>query len=136
MVALARRLAADPGLGLIQTLPTVVHARTPFGRVQQFANQCYGRVAAAGLAAWHGRSGNFWGHNAILRTAAFAEAARLPILPGRPPLGGDVLSHDFVEAALLRRRGWGVRFVVDLGGSHEEAPPSLDDLLVRDRRWC
>ena len=136
IVRLARRLGADPALGLVQTVPTIVRGRTLYARLQQFANRCYGAVSAAGLAAWHGPSANYWGHNAILRTRAFAEAARLPILAGRPPFGGGVLSHDFVEAAFLRRAGWGVRIDADLEGSHEEAPPSLTDVLQRDRRWC
>ncbi len=136
LIILSRRLAADPGLGLIQTLPVIVRAGTPFARLQQFANRCYGRIGGSGLAAWCGLSGNFWGHNAIIRTQAFADAAKLPILSGTPPFGGPVLSHDFVEAALLRRRGWGVRLDVDLAGSFEEAPPSLDDVVTRDRRWC
>ncbi len=136
LVTLTRRLAADPGLGLIQTLPYIVRAQSLYGRLQQFANQCYGPVYARGLAAWHGRSSNFWGHNAIIRTRAFAEAAGLPLLPGKPPFGGHVLSHDFIEAALLRRAGWGVRFDSDIAQSYEEAPPSLVDVLVRDRRWC
>jgi len=133
---LARRLAHDPGLGLIQTIPRIVFARSLFARLQQFANRVYGPVYAAGLALWHGRSGNFWGHNAIIRTAAFADAAKLPLLAGRPPFGGHVLSHDFVEAALLRRAGWGVMLADDIESSYEEAPPSLSDVLIRDRRWC
>ena len=136
MVTLARRLAAEPGLGLIQTLPCIVRARSLYGRLQQFANQCYGPVYARGLAAWHGWSSNFWGHNAIIRTRAFAESACLPVLDGTPPFGGHILSHDFIEAALLRRAGWGVRFDCDIRHSFEEAPPSLIDVMVRDRRWC
>lgn len=136
MIEMTRRLSAAPGLGLIQTLPGIVAARSLFGRLQQFANRCYGPVFGNGLAAWHGDSSNFWGHNAIVRTRAFAECCRLPCLPGTPPLGGHILSHDFAEAALLRRGGWGVRFDTDLKHSFEEAPPSLIDVLVRDRRWC
>ncbi|MEM9759462.1 MAG: glucans biosynthesis glucosyltransferase MdoH, partial [Pseudomonadota bacterium] len=136
MVCMARRLAACPGLGLIQTLPDIVRARSLYGRLQQFANQCYGPVYARGLACWHGWSSSFWGHNAIIRTRAFAESCGLPLLRGRPPLGGHVLSHDFIEAALLRRAGWGVRFDCDIRHSFEEAPPSLADVIVRDRRWC
>jgi len=136
LVTLSRRIAAAPGVGLIQTLPRVVRARSLYGRAQQFANQCYGPIYARGLAAWHGLSSNFWGHNAIIRTRAFAESCSLPLLAGNPPFGGAVLSHDFIEAALLRRAGWGVRFDVDLRQSWEEAPPSLVDVLVRDRRWC
>ncbi|MEE4360630.1 MAG: glucans biosynthesis glucosyltransferase MdoH [Pseudomonadales bacterium] len=136
MVRLSRRLRADPGLGLIQTVPTIIRGRSLYARLQQFANRCFGSVSAAGLAAWQGVSANYWGHNAILRTRAFAEAARLPILSGAPPFGGGVLSHDFIEAAFLRRAGWGVRIDADLDGSYEEAPPSLADVLIRDRRWC
>ena len=136
MVTLSRRLAAAPGVGLIQTLPTIVFANTLYSRLQQFANQCIGPIYAEGLSSWHGVSSNFWGHNAIIRTRAFAESCHLPILPGKAPFGGHVLSHDFIEAALLRRAGWGVRFDTDIQASFEEAPPSLIDVMIRDRRWC
>ena len=136
MIEMARRIDANPALGLIQTLPAIVGGRTLFARLQQFANRCYGPVFGNGLAAWHGVGSNFWGHNAIIRTRAFAAWASLPILPGAPPSGGHVLSHDFIEAAMLRRGGWGVRFDTDLRNSFEEAPPSLIDVMVRDRRWC
>lgn len=136
LVTLTRRMAAAPGIGLIQTLPRIVRAQSLYGRAQQFANQCYGPIYARGLAAWHGLSSNFWGHNAIIRSRAFAESCSLPLLCGHPPFGGAVLSHDFIEAALLRRAGWGVRFDVDIQQSWEEAPPSLVDVLIRDRRWC
>mgnify|MGYP000748951144 CR=1 FL=1 len=136
MITLSRRLAAAPEMGLIQTLPTIINASSLYGRLQQFANHCYGPIYASGLSAWHGLSSNFWGHNAIIRTRAFAESCGLPLLPGSPPMGGHILSHDFIEAAMLRRRGWGVRFDTDIRCSYEEAPPSLDDVLTRDRRWC
>jgi membrane glycosyltransferase len=136
LLTLARRLAADPGVGLIQTLPSLVRGRTLFSRLQQFASACYGPVHAEGLAGWYGASGNYWGHNAVIRVRAFAAACHLPQLSGRPPFGGHVLSHDFVEAALMRRAGWGVEFHTDLRCSHEESPPSLLESLVRDRRWC
>ena len=136
LISMARRMAAEPTLGLIQTLPTIIRADTLYSRIQQFANQCFGPIYAAGLTTWHGNASNFWGHNAIIRTRAFAEACGLPILPGKAPFGGHVMSHDFIEAALLRRAGWGVRFDTDLQASYEEAPPSLIDVMVRDRRWC
>jgi membrane glycosyltransferase len=126
----------DPRTGLIQTVPRLVGGLTTFARLQQFAANMYGPVLAAGIAAWHGRNGNYWGHNAIVRTQAFASAAGLPQLSGAPPLGGHILSHDFVEAALLRRAGWYVRLMPRLGGSWEGCPPALDDLIVRDRRWA
>ena len=129
-------MAADPEAGIIQSLPLLRNRWTPFARMTQFAGRVYGPVVAAGLALWHGRDGNYWGHNAIIRTRAFAEAAGLPELEGRKPFGGHVLSHDFVEAALLRRAGWAVYMLPQLEGSYEETPPTLIDLAVRDRRWA
>jgi membrane glycosyltransferase len=134
--AMARRLADEPRLGLLQTLPLLHGGRTVFARLQQFASQVHGPTLAQGLAWWCGSEGNYWGHNAMIRTRAFAEAAGLPDLPGRRPFGGMIMSHDFVEAALLRRAGWAVVFDPGLRGSWEEGPPTLPDLCVRDRRWC
>jgi membrane glycosyltransferase len=136
IVRLAAAIEAHPGVGLIQTLPAIVRGRTLFARTQQFAAALYGPLLAYGLAAWHGSESNYWGHNAVIRTRAFAEAAGLPHLPGRPPFGGHLLNHDFVEAALLRRAGWAVHLVPGLAGSYEEGPASVADLAVRDRRWC
>lgn len=136
IVRLAAMMEDEPGTGLIQTLPVIVNGTTLFARMQQFAGRVYGPLIAHGIACWHGSEGNYWGHNAIIRTAAFAEQAGLPVLPGRTPFGGHILSHDFVEAALIRRGGWVVRMVPDMPGSFEEGPPSLTDVAVRDRRWC
>lgn len=136
IVRLAAAMENSPHTGLIQTLPVIVGGRTVFARMQQFAGRLYGPLIAYGLASWHGPDSNYWGHNAIIRTRAFAESAGLPHLKGRKPFGGHILSHDFVEAALIRRAGWGVHMVPWLEGSYEEGPPSLTDLAVRDRRWC
>jgi membrane glycosyltransferase len=136
LIRLAETMHADPGLGILQTAPQLIGARTLFGRLQQFAACAYGPVIARGLAAWSGDSGNYWGHNAIIRVQAFAQSCGLPELSGRKPFGGHVLSHDFVEAALMRRAGWKVRMLTDCGGSWEESPPSLIDVAVRDRRWA
>ncbi len=136
IVSLAAAMEADPDSGIIQTLPLIINRNTMFARVQQFAARIYGPVIASGLAVWSGRDGNYWGHNAIIRTKAFADHCGLPDLRGRPPFGGHVLSHDFVEAALIRRAGYAVYMLPVLGGSYEESPPSLIDLATRDRRWC
>ncbi|WP_299344224.1 glucans biosynthesis glucosyltransferase MdoH [uncultured Pseudoxanthomonas sp.] len=136
LVRLSAAMEREPTLALIQTLPMIVNGRTFFARMQQFAGRVYGPVAAHGIAWWHGAEGNYWGHNAMIRTAAFARHAGLPRLGGGKPFEGAVLSHDFVEAALLRRGGWAVHMVPGMGGSFEEGPPSLIDMLVRDRRWC
>ena len=136
IIELARRMEADDALGILQTSPHLIGGETPLARVQQFASRVYGPVLTRGLRAWFGDAGNYWGHNAIIRTRAFAECGGLPELPGKPPFGGLILSHDFVEAAFVRRGGWAVRMADDLGGSYEHAPPNLVELAARDRRWC
>jgi membrane glycosyltransferase len=136
IIELARRMEADETLGILQTAPKLIGAVTPLARVQQFASRVYGPVLAQGLRAWFGNAGNYWGHNAIIRTRAFADCAGLPELRGKPPFGGLILSHDFVEAALVRRGGYAVRMADDLAGSYEQAPPNLIELAARDRRWC
>ena len=136
LVEMVRRMEAAPDLGLLQTLPVVIRARSRFGRAMQFAATFYSPVFARGLAMMQGKTGPFWGHNAIVRTRAFAEACGLPELSGKAPFGGHVLSHDYVEAALLARAGWTVRVDDDLGGSYEEAPENMVDHAKRDRRWC
>lgn len=133
------RLAADmeghPRLGLIQTIPSVAGASTLFARWQQFASRLYGPISAAGMIWWARSEGTFWGHNAIIRVKAFAECCGLPELRGPAPFGGHIMSHDMIEAALLRRRGWAVHMAM-AEDSYEEFPPSLPDLATRDRRWC
>jgi membrane glycosyltransferase len=136
LVRLVAAMERHPDVGLIQTLPVIVQGRSLLARMQQFAGRLYGPVIAQGIAWWHGADGNYWGHNAMIRTRAFAEHAGLPHLKGRAPFGGMIMSHDFVEAALLRRAGWAVHMVPGLRGSYEETPPSLPDQAVRDRRWC
>ena len=136
IVRIASAMEHHPGVGLIQTLPAIVNGSTLFARMQQFAGRIYGPLIAHGIAWWHGSEGNYWGHNAIIRTRAFAEQAGLPVLTGRRPVGGHILSHDFVEAALMRRGGWAIHMVPGLPGSYEESPHSLTDIAIRDRRWC
>ena len=136
IVGLAAAMEADPDAGIIQSLPLIINRNTMFARLEQFAARIAGPVIAAGLSAWMGHDGNYWGHNAIIRTRAFADHCGLPDLPGKPPFGGHILSHDFVEAGLMLRAGYTVYMLPGLGGSYEESPPSLIDLAARDRRWC
>jgi len=136
LVRLVAAMQHNPGVGLIQTFPVMVNATTPFARLQQFAGRLYGPLIAYGLAWWHGADSNYWGHNAVLRTRAFAQSAGLPTLSGPRPIGGHILSHDFVEAALMRRGGWAIMMAPALPGSYEESPPSLTEYAARDRRWC
>ncbi|NEX22493.1 glucans biosynthesis glucosyltransferase MdoH [Thiorhodococcus mannitoliphagus] len=136
LVEMVRRMEADPQLALLQVPPIPVNRSSFFARMLQFAGSLYGRMFAAGLAFWQQDTANFWGHNAILRVRPFADHCGLPQLPGKEPFGGEILSHDFVEAALLARAGWKVQLAYDLGGSYEEIPPTLIDYAKRDRRWC
>jgi membrane glycosyltransferase len=134
--SLVRLMETNPRAGIIQTMPRLVRAETLFGRVQQFASRVYSPIFAAGLNFWQQGAGNYWGHNAIIRVSPFLVSCALPGLPGSEPLGGRVLSHDFVEAALMQNAGWEVWFAYDLDGSYEGLPPNLTEYVKRDRRWC
>lgn len=136
MARLASAIEARPAIGLLQTVPQLINGQTMFARWHQFASSVYGPVASAGLRWWSGTEATFWGHNAIIRVKAFADSCGLPDLPEDSLLGGHIMSHDMVEAALLRRRGWAVHMVSMPEGSYEEFPPTMIDHAIRDRRWC
>ncbi|ERL51466.1 glucans biosynthesis glucosyltransferase MdoH [Halomonas huangheensis] len=135
IIELIDEMMANPRLGLLQTVPIPVRQHSLFGRANQFAASLYSPMLATGLSFWHTTAANYFGHNAIIRVEAFTNHCGLPELTGKPPLGGDILSHDFVEAALLRRAGWQVRMRTDLRGSYEEMPSHVLDYAKRDRRW-
>jgi membrane glycosyltransferase len=136
LVRLARLMEADPHAGIIQTAPQAFGRETLFARIQQFSSAAYGPLFTAGLHFWQLGEAHYWGHNAILRVEPFMRHCALGRLPGGGALSGEILSHDFVEAALMRRAGWGVWIAYELPGSYEEVPPNLIDELARDRRWC
>ena len=129
-------MEAQPGLGLLQAGMALLPARSRFGQIQRTASRLLGPPFGSGLAAWTGNTANYWGHNALIRTAAFAEVAHLPRLSGSAPFGGDILSHDFIEAALIRRTGWAVAFDPDTAGSAEDGPQDMASFHRRNRRWC
>ena len=135
IIKLVALMQKYPRIGLIQTAPRVVGATSLIGKVQQFANGLYGPMFTAGLNFWQNSEGNYWGHNAIIRVTPFTDYCDLPDLPGKEPFGGKILSHDFVEAALMRKAGWEVWLAWDLEGSFEESPQSILELAQRDRRW-
>ena len=135
MLDLARRIEQNPETALVQTIPMPVRQDTFFGRFVQFAAHLYSPMLATGLSFWQTDSANYWGHNAIIRIAPFMQHCGLPTLEGRAPFGGEVLSHDFVEAALLRRAGWQAYLLTDTTGSYEEVPSNIVDYAIRDRRW-
>ena len=136
LVELVKLMETHPTVGLIQTVPALVNAESLFGRIQQFANRLYAPLFIAGLNYWALDLGNYWGHNAIIRTEPFMQFCDLPQLPGRKPFGGQILSHDFVEAALMLRENWEVWFAYDLEGSYEETPQAMIENAQRERRWC
>ena len=136
LLRLARVMQANPRLGILQTLVVGRPAGSAFARVFQFGMRHGMRSHTIGAAWWQGPSGPFWGHNAAIRVAPFAQHCTMPLLPGGPPLGGPVLSHDQVEAAMMRAAGWEVRVIADERGSWEENPPSLPDFIRRNLRWC
>jgi membrane glycosyltransferase len=136
LVDLVWLMERHPGVGILQTPPVAVNRQSLFGRLLQFATRVYGPTFISGLNFWQAGEANYWGHNAIVRVRPFVEHCRLPRLPGREPLGGSILSHDFVEAALMRRAGWKVYLASELGGSYEEIPANLHGHAARDRRWC
>ena len=136
LINLVRLMEHHPTVGIVQTPPVAVNRRSLFGRILQFATRAYGPLFIKGLNFWQAGESNYWGHNAIIRVRPFVEHCRLPRLPGKEPLGGAILSHDFVEAALMRRAGWKVYLASDLRGSYEEIPANLIGHAARDRRWC
>ena len=136
IVEMSRLMELNSDTGIIQAPPQCINSRSLFARVQQFAGKVYGNIVSAGLCFWQVHDSNYWGHNAIIRIKAFMECCGLPILKGPKPFGGHILSHDFVEAALIRRGGWYAWLLPELGGSYEECPPTMIDFATRDRRWC
>ena len=132
---LVRLMERNPKVGLIQAVPALVNGETILARVQQFASRLYGTIFAAGLNYWQLGEANYWGHNAIIRVQPFIQHCSLPELPGDGPFGGRILSHDYVEAALMRRAGWQVWLATGVPGNFEECPGNLIDFAKRDRRW-
>ena len=133
---LVGRMDANPQAGIVQAMCYAAGKSTLFARALQWSGRRGGPVLARGVAFWQGSSGSWWGHNAIIRTRMFANACGLPALPGAAPLGGEILCHDIVEAALMVRAGGEVWLDHELGGSWEETPTNLVDGLARERRWC
>ncbi|MEM9970015.1 MAG: glucans biosynthesis glucosyltransferase MdoH, partial [Pseudomonadota bacterium] len=130
------KMERAPRLGLLQSGIALRPGATRFARLQRLSARLTGPVYIRGLKAWSGATGNYWGHNALIRLDAFREVMRLPRLSGPAPFGGDFLSHDFIEAAMLVRNGWDVEIMPETHGSSEAGPEDLESFHRRDRRWC
>ena len=136
ILKLVRMMQRYPKLGIVQSLVVGMPSQSAFARIFQFGMRHGMRSYTLGQAWWTADCGAFWGHNAVVRIAPFRDDCQLPLIPGGPPFGGHVLSHDQVEAALMRRAGFEVRVLPFEGGSWEENPPTMLDFLTRDGRWC
>mgnify|MGYP001403126457 CR=1 FL=1 len=136
IVRLVRMMQAYPRIGILQSLVVGMPSESAFARIFQFGMRHGMRSYTMGQAWWVGDCGPFWGHNALVRIKPFVEQCNLPVLPGGPPLGGHVLSHDQVEATLMRRAGYEVRVLPVENDSWEENPPTMLDFAKRDVRWC
>ncbi|MFL2544647.1 MAG: glucans biosynthesis glucosyltransferase MdoH [Longimicrobiales bacterium] len=136
LIELSSLMELNPTTGLIQTVPQPINQKTLFGRILQFSSGLYGPIVSWGQTFWYSNSSNYWGHNAIVRTSAFTDSCGLPNLPGEPPFGGEILSHDFVEASLLKRAGWDLFMLPHIKGSYEMVPEDMFSYVKRERRWA
>jgi membrane glycosyltransferase len=129
-------LQEHPRIGILQTLMLPIRSATPFARAMQYSTARCLPLYAKGMRWFYDRDSVYWGHNALIRVAPFREHCRLPTLPGKPPLGGTIMSQDIVEAAFMGRAGWEVGWLIDGGGSFDELPANILTYGQRDRRWC
>lgn len=136
ILRLVRIGEAYPRLGILQSLVVGAPTTSAFARIFQFGMRHGMRPYTIGSAWWAGDCGPFWGHNALVRIAPFRAHCELPLLPGAPPFGGPILSHDQVEAVLMRRAGFEVRVLPEESGSWEDNPPTVLEFTRRDLRWC
>ena len=136
VLRLVRIMQVAPRLGILQSLVIGMPSTSAFARLFQFGMRLSMRSYTIGSAWWQGDCGPYWGHNAIVRLAPFMAHCDLPILSQGALVSGHVLSHDQVEAVLMRRAGYEVRVLAEEGGSFEQNPPTLIEFIRRDLRWC
>ncbi|MCV0370342.1 glucans biosynthesis glucosyltransferase MdoH [Filomicrobium sp.] len=136
IVRMVTTMERHPEIGILQSLVVGAPTESGFARIFQFGMRQGMRAFTLGSAWWQQDCGPFWGHNAVIRVEAFARHCDLPVLPGRAPLGGHLLSHDQVEAVLMRRGGYEVRVIPEETESWEENPVTILDYMQRDQRWC
>jgi len=136
LVSMVKLMEANPTAGIIQTATQAIGHVTLHARAQQFGSRVTGRLFTLGMQFWQMGESHYWGHNAIIRIEPFMQHCALAHIKGTGGMAGSIMSHDFVEAALMRRAGFHVWLVADLIGSYEQQPPDLLAELQRDRRWC
>lgn len=136
MLRMVRIMQKHPRIGILQSLCLGAPAESFFARTFQFGMRHAMRSYTAGASWWHGDACGYWGHNAVIRCAPFKAKCRMPVIPGEPPLGGHILSHDQIEATLMRRAGYETRVLPEEVESFEDNPPTILDFIKRDHRWC
>ncbi len=136
IVSMVKLMEANPKAGIVQTATQAIGHATLHARAQQFGSRVTGRLFTLGMQFWQLGESHYWGHNAIIRVEPFMKHCALAPIKGTGGMSGGIMSHDFVEAALMRRAGYQVWLVSDLTGSYEQQPPDLLSELQRDRRWC
>jgi membrane glycosyltransferase len=135
LLTMLQIMEMDSSVGIVQSVPFSIRGESLFARMLEWNSLTYSRLFGNGFAFWQGCHANYYGHNALIRTAAFWQHCKLPLLPGRPPFGGQILSHDFVESALMIKNGYRVLMLPEIPGSYEEIPNTVAQFLIRDRRW-
>ena len=113
ILGMVRTAVAYPRVGIVQSLVVGMPTMSAFGRLFQFGMRHGMRPYSLATAWWAGDCSQFWGHNAVVRISPFVDHCQLPVIPGRPPFGGEILSHDQVEAALMRKESRGGHFRSD-----------------------
>ena len=133
---LVRMMQANPRLGILQGLVIGLPSSSAFTRLFQYGMRLGMRSYTMGSAWWQADCGPYWGHNALIRLAPFIAYCELPSLSSRSGLPKPILSHDLIEAILMRRAGYEVRIYPSEDASWEENPPTLTEYIRRDLRWC
>jgi membrane glycosyltransferase len=132
IVTLVRIMEKHPRIGILQSLVVGTPSSSAFARIFQFGMRLGMRTYTMGQAWWVGDCGPFWGHNALVRIAPYVEHCALKGLMKSE----TILSHDQVEAVLMRKAGYEVRVLPVETGSYEDNPPDALEFMRRDARWC
>ena len=133
---LVRMMQANPRLGILQGLVIGLPSTSPFTRLFQYGMRLGMRSYTMGSAWWQADCGPYWGHNALIRLRPFMEFCDLPVLKNSSGVPSSILSHDLIEAVLMRRAGYEVRIYPQEDLSWEENPATLTEYIRRDLRWC
>ena len=133
VLRLVRIMQSDPKLGIVQSLVVGLPSTSAFARLFQFGMRLGMRSYTIGSAWWQADCGPYWGHNALLRLAPFMAHCDLQAVADG---GQQILSHDQIEAVLMRRAGYEVRVLPFEDQSFEENPATLLEFIRRDLRWC